>query len=116
MTYQPISRQTYWYGLLGCGNGVINNELIICFSETHQLLFDPLESEFMSVIQRECRDVILVVRSVYKQSREKHRHLSFTFKTFLAIGKKRSNLKYQSKMAFQISFCHPSRIIVNKNE
>ena len=96
MTYQPISRQTYWCGLLGCGNGVINNELIICFSETHQLLFDPLESEFMSVIQRECRDVILVVRSVYKQSREKHRHLSFTFKTFLAIGKKRSNLKYQS--------------------
>ena len=59
------------------------------FSETHQLLFDPLESEFMSVIQRDCRDVILVVRSVYKQSREKHRLLSFTFKTFLAIGKKK---------------------------
>ena len=62
------------------------------FSETHQF-FDPLESEFMSVIQRECRDVILVVRSVYKQSREKHRHLSFTFKTFLAIGKKKKELK-----------------------
>ena len=28
LTYQPIFRQTYW-GLLGCGNGVINNEFII---------------------------------------------------------------------------------------
>ena len=47
--------------LLGYGYGVINNEFIIyiaCspqattfrFSETHQLLFDPLESEFMSVM------------------------------------------------------------------
>ena len=83
------------------------------FSETHQF-FHPLESEFMSVIQRECRDVILVVRSVYKQSREKHRH--FTFKKFLAIGKKRRNLKYQNKMSFQISFCYRSKIIVNQNE
>ena len=47
--------------LLGYGYGVINNEFIIyiacspqsdciSFSETHQLLFDPLESEFMSVM------------------------------------------------------------------
>ena len=46
---------------LGYGYVVINNEFIIyiacspqsdciSFSETHQLLFDPLESEFMSVM------------------------------------------------------------------
>ena len=53
--------------LLGYGYGVINNEFIIYiayspqvtafrFSETHQLLYDPLRSDFMSVV--------LVVRSV----------------------------------------------------
>ena len=78
--------------LLGYGYGVINNEFIIYiayspqvtafrFSETHQLLYDPLRSDFMSVV--------LVVRSVYKLSREKHRHLSLYVQTFLAIGKKR---------------------------
>ena len=47
--------------LLGYGYGVTNDEFIIyiawrpnvtafCFSETHQLLFYPLESEFMSVM------------------------------------------------------------------
>ena len=83
--------------LLGYGYGVINNEFIIYiaysphvtafrFSETHQLLYDPLRSDFMSVV--------LVVRSVYKQSREKHQYfIAFTFKTFLAIGEKKKKLK-----------------------
>ena len=31
LTYQPIFRQTYW-GLLGCGNGVINNEYFIIYT------------------------------------------------------------------------------------
>ena len=55
------------------------------FSETHQLLFDPFGSELFYV-----RDVILVVRSVYKQSREKHQYfIAFTFKTVLATGEKK---------------------------
>ena len=78
--------------LLGYGYGVINNEFIIYiayspqvtafhFSETHQLLYDPLRSDFMSVV--------LVVRSVYKQSREKHRYLSLYVQNIPGYREKR---------------------------
>ena len=106
--------------LLGYGYGVINNEFIIYiaysphvtafrFSETHQLLYDPLRSDFMSVV--------LVVRSVYKQSREKHRHLSLYVQNIPGYReKKKELLKILNKMSFQISLCHRSKIIVNQTE
>ena len=79
------------------------------FSETHQLLYDPLRSDFMSVV--------LVVRSVYKQSREKHRHLSLYVQNIPGYReKKKELLKILNKMSFQISLCHRSKIIVNQTE
>ena len=106
--------------LLGYGYGVINNEFIIYiayspqvtafrFSETHQLLYEPLRSDFMSVV--------LVVRSVYKQRREKHRHLSLYVQNIPGYReKKKELLKILNKMSFQISLCHRSKIIVNQTE
>ena len=80
--------------LLGCGNGVINNEFIICIacspqSDCISLLRDPSVTFWPSRIRIYVRDIILVMTSVYKQSSEKHRHFSFTFNTFLAIGEKK---------------------------
>ena len=64
--------------LLGYCYGVINNEFIIYIaiayspqSDCVSLFRDPSVTVWPYV-----RDVILVVRSVHKQSREKHRHLS----------------------------------------
>ena len=109
--------------LLGCGHGVINNEMIIYIacspqSDCISLFRDPSVTFWPFRIRIYVRDVILVVRSVYKQSREKHQYfIAFTFKTFLAIGeKKKRSLKYQHKMSFQISLCHHLKIIVNQNE
>ena len=108
--------------LLECGIGVINNEFIIYIACSPQrdcisLFRDPSVTFWNFRIRIYVRDVILVVRSVYQQSPEKHRHLSFSFKTFLAIGKKkRGSLTYQNKMSFQISLCHRSKIIVDQNE
>ena len=92
--------------LLGCGNGVINNEFIIYIACSPQrdcisLFRDPSSVTFWpSRIRIYVHDVALVVRSVYKQSREKHRHLSFTFKTFLDIGKKNTKIKCHFKFHF----------------
>ena len=108
--------------LLGCGHGVINNKVIIYIacspqSDCISLFRDPSVTFWPFRIRIYVRDVILVVRSVYKQSREKHQYfIAFTFKTFLAIGGKKRSLKYHHKMSFQISLCHHLKIIVNQNE
>ena len=60
-----------------------------------------------------------MVRSVYKQSREKHRHFSFYVQNtsgYRQKKKKARSLKYQNKISFQISLCHRVKIIVNQNE
>ena len=67
--------------LLGYGHGVINNEFIIYIAYSPQsdcisLFRDPTITVWPSRIRFYVRDVILVVRSVTKQSREKHWHLS----------------------------------------
>ena len=69
-------------------------------SEIHQLLFDPLESEWGPSDQS---DVTLVVRSVYKQSCEKIRHFSLYVQNISGYRKKNRSSKYQNKMPFQIS-------------
>ena len=62
-------------------------------------------------------DVILVVRSVYKQSREKQQHFSLYVQNISGYReKKKRSLKYQHKLSFQISRCHHLKIIVNQNE
>ena len=69
---------------------------IACFTQSDciSLFRDPSVTFWPSRIRIYVRDVILVVRSVYKQSREKHRHFSlYTFKTFLAIGENKKELK-----------------------
>ena len=67
--------------LFGYGHGVINSEFIIyiaCLPQSDWMLLfrDPSVTVWPSRIRFYVRDVILVVRSVHKQSREKHRHLS----------------------------------------
>ena len=68
--------------LLGYGYGAkLNNEFIIyiaCLPQSDRISFfrDLLVTFWLSRIRIYVRDVILVVRSVYKQSREKHRHFS----------------------------------------
>ena len=85
--------------LLGCGHGVINNEVIIYIacspqSDCISLFRDPSVTFWPSPIRIYVCDVILVVRSVYKQSLEKHRHFSlYTFKTFLAIRENKKEVK-----------------------
>ena len=66
---------------LGYGYGVINNEFIIyiaCSPQSDCISFfrDPSVTFWPSRIRIYVRDVIMVGRSVYKQSREKHRHFS----------------------------------------
>ena len=82
--------------LLGCGHGVINNEVIIYIacspqSDCISLFRDPSVTFWPSRIRIYVRDVILVVRSVYKQSREKHWHFSFSLqsrvKRLIATGR-----------------------------
>ena len=67
--------------LLGYGRGVINNEFIIYIAYSPQsdcisLFRDPTITVWPSRIRFYVRDAILVVRSVNKQSRDKHWHLS----------------------------------------
>ena len=67
--------------LLGYGYGVINNEFIIyiaCSPQSDCISFfrDPSVTFWPSRIRIYVRDVILVVKSVYKQSPGKHRHFS----------------------------------------
>ena len=113
--------------LLGCGHGVINNEVIIYIacspqSDCISLFRDPSVTFWPSRIRIYVRDVILVVRPVYKQSPEKHRHLSFSFKTFLAIGRKKRELKISKENVisnFALSpfenYCESERMIVYSN-
>ena len=67
--------------LLGYDHGLTNSEFIIyiaCLpqSDCISLFRDPSATVWPSRIRFYVRDVILVARSVHKQSREKHRHLS----------------------------------------
>ena len=80
--------------LLGYCYGVINNEFIIYIaiayspqSDCVSLFRDPSVTVWPYV-----RDVILVVRSVHKQSREKHRHLSFYVQNIPGYRKKKKEL------------------------
>ena len=66
------------------------------FSETHQLLYDPLGSDFMSVV--------LVVRSVYKQSREKHRYLSLYVQNIPGYREKKEGAFKNTKMKCHFKF------------
>ena len=107
--------------LLGYGHGVIKNEFIIYITCSPQndciLLFrDPSVTFWPCRIRIYARVVILLVRSVYKQSREKHRHLSLYVQNICGYREKKRTLKYQNKMSFQISLCHRSKIIVNQTE
>ena len=69
--------------LLGYCYGVINKQFIIYIaiayspqSDCVSFFRDPSLTVWPSRIRFYVRDVILVERSVHKQSREKHRHLS----------------------------------------
>ena len=77
--------------LLGYCYGVINKQFIIYIaiayspqSDCVSLFRDPSVTVWPYV-----RDVILVVRSVHKQSREKHRHLSFYVQNIPGYRKKK---------------------------
>ena len=108
--------------LLGCGHGVINKEIIIYIacspqSDCISLFRDPSVTFWPSRIRIYVRDVILVVRSVYRQSRKKHGHFSLYVENISGYReKKRRSLKYQNKMSFQISLFHRAKIVVNQNE
>ena len=110
--------------LLGYGYGVINNEFIIYIAYSPQsdcisLFRDPSVTVWPSRIRFYVRDVILVVRSVHKQSREKHRQLSLYVQDILGYRKrkKKEHLKIlKNEMSFQISLCRRSKIIVNQTE
>ena len=83
--------------LLGYGYGVINNEFIIYIAYSPQsdcisLFRDPSVTVWPSRIRFYVRDVILVVRSVHKQSREKHRHLSLYVQNIPGYRKKKKEL------------------------
>ena len=96
--------------LLGYGYGVINNEFIIyiaCSPQSDCMSFfrDPSVTFLPSRIRIYVRDVILLVRSVYKQSREKYRHFSLYVQNISGYRKKRRSLKYQNKMSFHILPC-----------
>ena len=97
--------------LLGLGHGGYKQFIIYIAcspqSDCISLLRDPSVTFWPSRIRIDVLDVILVVRSVYKQSREKHRHFSFYLQNISGYReKKRRSLKYQNKMSFQISLCH----------
>ena len=84
--------------LLGYGHGVINNEFIIYIAYSPQsdcisLFRDPSVTVWPSRIRFYVRDVILVVRSVHKQSREKHRHLSLYVQNIPGYRKKEGTFK-----------------------
>ena len=57
-----------------------------------------------------------MVGSVYKQSREKHRHFNLYVQNSSGYRGKKRSLEYQNKMSFQISLCDRSRIIVNQTD
>ena len=87
--------------LLGYGYGVINNEFIIYIacspqSDCISLFRDPSVTFWPSRIRIYVRDVILVVRSVYKQSREKYRPFSLYVQNISGYRKKRRSLKYEN--------------------
>ena len=96
--------------LLGCGHGVINNEVIIyiaCLpqSDCISLFRDPSVTVWPSRIRSYVRDVILVVRLVHKQSREKHRHLSLYVQNIPGYRKKKKDLlKINTKIKSYIKF------------
>ena len=82
----------------GYGHAVINNEVIIFIvcspqSDCISLFWDPSVTFLPS----------RMVRSANKKSREKHRHLSLYVQNISGCRKKKRSLKYQNKMAFQIS-------------
>ena len=98
-----------WPGLarlLGYGYGLINDEFIS----------NPSVTFWPSRIRIYVRAVILVVMSVYKQSREKHRHFSLYVQNISGYREKKRSLKYQNKKSFQISLCDRSKITVNQTE
>ena len=109
--------------LLGYSHGVTNNDLIIYIAYSPQsdcisLFRDPSVTVWPCRIRFYVRDVILVVRSVHKQSRKKHRHLSplRSKHSWLWGKKKKELLKILKKSSFQFSLCHRSKIIVNQTE
>ena len=110
--------------LLEYGHGVINNGFIIYIAFSPQndcisLFRDPSVTSWPSRIRFYVRDVILVVRSVHKQSCEKHRHLSLYVQDILGYRKRKKmeHLKIlKNKLSFQISLCRRSKIIVNQTE
>ena len=83
---------------LGYGYGVLNNEFIIyiaCSPQSDYISFlrHPSVTFLPSRIRIYVRDVILVVRSVYKQSREKHRHFSLYVQNISGYREKKKELK-----------------------
>ena len=96
--------------LLGYAHGVINSEFIIyiaCFPQSDwiSLFRDPSVTVWPSRIRFYVRHVILVVRSVHKQSREKHRHLSLYVQNIPGYReKKRSFLKKNTKIKCHFKF------------
>ena len=107
--------------LLGYGYGLINNEFIIyiaCSSQIDCISFfrDPSVTFWPSRIRIYVRDITLVVRSVYKQRREKHRHFSLYVQNTSSYQEKRS-LKYQIKCHFKFHFVTVRKILwIRPNE
>ena len=95
--------------LLGYGYGLINNEFIIyiaCSSQIDCISFfrDPSVTFWPSRIRIYVRDVILVVRSVYKQSREKHRNLSLYVQNIPGYRKRKEGAFKNTKIKCHFKF------------
>ena len=95
--------------LLGYGHGVINSEFIIyiaCFPQSDwiSLFRDPSVTVWPSRIRFYVRDVILVVRSVHKQSREKHRHLSLYVQNIPGYRRKKEGAFKNTKIKCHFKF------------
>ena len=113
--------------LLGNGHGVINNEFIIYIACSPQsdciLLFrDPSVTFWPARIRFYVRDVVPVVLSVYKQSREKHRHFSLYVQNISGYRKKKqakegafknTKIKYHFKFLFATV---PKLLWIRRNE
>ena len=111
--------------LLGYGHGVINNEFIIYIAYSPQsdcisLFRDPSVTVWPSRIRFYVRDVILVVRSVHKQSREKHRHLSLYVQNIPGHRKKKKEGAFKNtkiKCLFKFHFVTVRKLLwVRPNE
>ena len=109
--------------LLGYGHGVINSEFIIYIacspqSDCISLFRDPSVTVWPSRIRFYVRDVILVVRSVHKKSREKRRHLNLYVQNIPGYWEKKELFKnIKIKCHFKFHFITVRKLLwIRRNE